>query len=184
MYQNAELLEIWYRIAPHLLQGEGASWTYDGKARDIIEWRWLRHSSFLRGLAIYEDGFKIGFGHVGRSLTSAMFRRRWESRFLSNGKLVVKSWAKLEESRRDWWTEGLDPDADVDPVLSGYVISGDYRGIEIAKQVLSPHGSYVFVDGRPNAVPLYRGRAHPSAYDDIADQFEDVGLHRLDRILF
>ena len=179
-----ELREISYAVAPGLLQGEGTKWTFDGRPRRILEWRWLRNSSFLRGIAIYEDDFKVGFLNLGRSLTPEMVRQGWENRFpkhrSENRKLILSSYVDQQFDGAAWLDTGPDPDIDLNPQLSGFVISGDYRGIEIAQEILPRGDAHVYVEGRLNTAPLYRGTAYPAPYDDVANSFQDVDLERLD----
>ena len=177
LYQRLELPETWYPLAPAVLQGEGAAWTHDGRDRRILSWRWLRNTRLIHAIATYEDDYKVGFCHIGRSLTVNMLRSRWENRFPDDRALVLESWAELQERRRDRWIDQPDPDLDYNPQLSGYVITTqDYRGVELAMEVLPRGHAYLYVVGPPGRQLIYRGRAHPAPHDDVADRFEDVNV--------
>ena len=68
-----------------------------------------------------------------------------------------------------------DPNLDYHPQGSGYVISTpDYRGVELARQVLPRGNAYLYVVGPPPSQLIYDGRAEPAPFDDDADAFEDV----------
>ena len=177
LYQRLHLAEVWYPLAPEVLRGEGAAWTHDGRPRKILSWRWLRHAEFVQAVATYEDDYKIFFASVGRSLTVNMLRARYENRFGNFQNLEMTSRGMVEERSRNQLIDPPDPDLDLNPQPSGYVIWGpDYRGIELALEVLPWGGAYLFVTGPPGGQRIYRGKASPAPHDDVADTFEDIDV--------
>ena len=178
LYQRLELIETWYPLAPRVLQGDGAAWTYDGSGRRILSWRWLRRTRLIHALGTYEDDYKLFFCYIGRSLTVNMLRQRWETRFRDVRGLATMSRGEMQERRRDWLLEPPDPDVDYDPKPSAYVITTpDYRGVELALEVLPEDPAYLYVVGPPEDRQLiYKNRAYPAPHDDVVDQFEDVDL--------
>ena len=176
LYQRLELIETWYPLAPKVLQGEGAAWTDDGRARNILSWRWLRNTRLIHAVATYEDDYKIGFCHIGRSITFHMLRWRWENRFPDDRNLAVTSRGEVEERRRGP-LDPPNPDLDYNPQLSGYVITTpDYRGAELAVEALPRGHAYLYVVGPPGGLSIYRGRAAAAPHDDVSDRFEDVNV--------
>ena len=178
LYQRLELMETWYSLAPKALQSEGAAWTQDGRARRIFSWRWLRNTRLIHAVGIYEGEYRLFFCHIGTSLTVNMLRQRWENRFPDVRTLVTKSRAELQERQRNWLIDPPDPDLDYNPQQSGYVITTpDYRGVELALEVLPAGHAYLYVVGGPPGGQLkYRGRAQPAPHDDVADRFEDADM--------
>ena len=179
LWERLWLLETWYPVAPTVLQGEGAGWTQDGRARRIVSWRWLRNTQILHALARYEGDYKIFFGHIGRSLTARTLNNRWQNRFpdvhIRTGRLLMSSRGEEEERRRNWLIDQPDPDLDFNARGSGYVISTpDYRGLELAREVLPRGNAYLFLVGPPPSQRIYIGQAEPAPHDDVADGFEDV----------
>ena len=178
LYQRLHLIETWYPLAPRVLQGAGAKWTHDGRARRILSWRWLRHARFIHAVGTYEDDYKLFFCDIGRSLTSNSLRRRWVTRFQDDRGLVKKSRGEMQWRQLDWLREQPDPDEDYDPIPSVYVITTpDYRGVELALEVLPNSHTYIYVVGPPDYQQvIYGGKMYPAPHDDVADRFEDVDV--------
>ena len=172
-----ERVEMWYRVAPEVLLGEGALWTHDGEARRILSWRWLRNTRFIEAVATYEDDYRIFFGHVGRSVTETMLRYRWIYRFpdvhdVRLHTLDMRSRGERAERLRNDQVDPPDPDLDYNPRPSAYVISApDVRGVELARRVLPRDVAYLYLVGAPPSKRTYLGRAEPASHDDIADAF-------------
>ena len=181
LWERLQLIEMWYSVAPKVLQGEGAAWTEDGRPRRILSWRWLRNTRFLDALAVYEDDYKVFFGHIGLSITAKMLEHRWKNRFpgVLDERHDKLAWSSRGE-REFWRNIGLippEPDPDFNPQGSGYVISTpDYRGVDLAREVLPKHLAYLYLVGRPPSKLSYAGRAEPAPHDDVADAFEDVDV--------
>ena len=177
LYQKLPLAEVWYPLAPRVLQGEGAAWTHDGRPRRILSWRWLRNTAFVRAVATYEDDYKLFFVSIGRSLTVRMLQARYDHRFEDFRRLAVTSRGIVDEGSRNKFIDPPDPDLDLNPQPSGHVIWGpDYRAVELALEVLPSGNAYLFVTGPPGGQRIYRGRARPAPHDDVADKFEDVDV--------
>ena len=177
LYQKLPLAEVWYPLAPRVLQGEGAAWTHDGRPRRILSWRWLRNTEFVRAVATYEDDYRLHFASIGRSLTARMLRARYERRFEDFRRLAVTSRGIVEERCRNKFIDPPDPDLDLNPQPSGHVIWGpDYRAVELALEVLPTGSNCLFVTGPPGGQRIYTGRARPAPHDDVADQFDDVDV--------
>ena len=177
LYQKLPLAEVWYPLAPRVLQGEGAAWTHDGRPRRILSWRWLRNTAFVRAVATYEDDYKLFFVSIGRSLTVRMLQARYDHRFEDFRRLAVTSQGIVDERSRDKFIDPPDPDLDLNPQPSGHVIWGpDYRAVELALEVLPSGNAYLFVTGPPGGQRIYTGRARPAPHDDVADKFEDVDV--------
>ena len=180
LWEKLTRLEVWYPVAPEVLQGEGAAWTRDGSARKILSWRWLRNTRFIEAVATYEDDYRIFFGHIGRSVTENMLRYRWANRFpdLHDVRLQTLAWrsrGEREERLRDTMVDTPDPDLDYNPQPSAYVISTpDIRGVELASEVLPRNMAYLYLVGAPPCQRVYLGRAGPAPYDDVADEFEQL----------
>ena len=180
LWERLELMEMWYPVAPEVLQGEGAEWTGDGRPRRILSWRWLRNTRLIHAVATYEDDYRIFFGHIGRSLTRIMVEYRWNNRFpdihdvrLNN--LVWRSRGADDERRRNPRFDEPDPDLDYNPTPSGYVISvPDLRGVELAREVLPRGASCLYLVGSPPSERFYVGMAEPAPRDDVADAVETV----------
>ena len=120
LYSRLEMIEIAYSLAPVALMGEGAQWSYDGRLRKLVSWRWLRHTRFVNAIVLYEDDFKLFFCWVGRSVTPPMLRWRYENRFGRRGKLVTRSEGEWIERQRDKMIDPPDPDLDFAPHVSGH----------------------------------------------------------------
>ena len=178
LYQRLNLIETWYPLAPAVLRDEGAAWSHDGSARGILSWRWLRRTRLIHAIGTYEDDYKIFFLFIGRSLTVEMLRQRWETRFRDVRGLVMKSRGEMQERQRDWLEERPDPGADYNPMPSAYVITTpDYRGVELALEVLPRNQAYLYVVGPPEDQRLiYRDTLYPAPDDDVADRSEDVDV--------
>ena len=177
LYQKLPLAEVWYPLAPRVLQGEGAAWTHDGRPRRILSWRWLRNTAFVRAVATYEDDYKLFFVSIGRSLTVRMLQARYDHRFEDFRRLAVTSQGIVDERSRDKFIDPPDPDLDLNPQPSGHVIWGpDYRAVELALEVLPIGNAYLFVTGPPGGQRIYTGRARPAPHDDVADKFQDVDV--------
>lgn len=181
LYSRLEMMEIVYPLAPYALMGEGASWTHDGRARQLISWRWLRHTRLINAVATYEDGYRLFYCWIGQSVTVPMLEWRYKHRF-DRHRLVTKSGADGLESWTDWLIDPPDRDLDLDPQPSGWVIvTPDYRGAELAADVLPVHGyvrpnAFLFAVGREGGPRVYTGQAHPAPHDDVADRFADVDV--------
>ena len=177
LYQKLPLAEVWYPLAPRVLQGEGAAWTHDGRPRRILSWRWLRNTAFVRAVATYEDDYKLFFVSIGRSLTVRMLQARYDHRFEDFQRSAVTSRGIVDERSRNKFIDPPDPDLDLNPQPSGHVIWGpDYRAIELALEVLPSGNAYLFVTGPPGGQCIYTGKARPAPHDDVADKFEDVDV--------
>ena len=177
LYQKLPLAEVWYPLAPRVLQGEGAAWTHDGRPRRILSWRWLRNTAFVRAVATYEDDYKLFFVSIGRSLTVRMLQARYDHRFEDFRRLAVTSQGIVDERSRNKFIDPPDPDLDLNPQPSGHVIWGpDYRAIELALEVLPIGNAYLFVTGPPGGQRIYTGKARPAPHDDVADKFQDVDV--------
>ena len=180
LWERLELIEMWYQVAPEVLQGDGAAWTHDGRPRRILSWRWLRNTKLIHAVATYEDDYRILFGHIGRSLTRSMLEYRWTNRFpdvhdILLKKLVMRSRGEAEERQRDKLIDPPDSDRDYNPVPSAYAISmPDIRGVELAREVLPRGAAYLYLVGSPPGQRIYLGRADPAPHDDVADAFETV----------
>ena len=180
LYSRLEMMEIVYPLAPYALMGEGASWTHDGRARQLISWRWLRHTRLINAVATYEDGYRLFYCWIGQSVTAPMLEWRYKHRFDRHQHLVTKSGADGLESWTDWLIDPPDRDLDLDPQPSGWVIvTPDYRGAELAADVLPVHGyvrpnAFLFAVGREGGPRVYTGQAQPAPHDDVADRFADV----------
>ena len=64
LYQKLPLAEVWYPLAPRVLQGEGAAWTHDGRPRSLAGKLLAgffaipsRRISILCGTMVYEIRF-------------------------------------------------------------------------------------------------------------------------------
>ena len=177
LYQKLPLAEVWYPLAPRVLQGEGAAWTHDGRPRRILSWRWLRNTEFVRAVAAYEDDYKLFFVSIGRSLTVRMLQARYDHRFEGFQRLAVTSRGIVDERSRNKFIDQPDPDLDLNPQPSGHVIWGpDYRAIELALEVLPIGNACLFVTGPPGGQRIHTGKARPAPHDDVADKFEDVDV--------
>ena len=180
LWEKLERIEMWYPVAPEVLLGEGAAWTRDGEARRILSWRWLRNTRFIEAVATYEGDYRIFFGHIGRSVTESMLRQRWRYRFpdvhdVRLHTLAMRSRGEREERLRNELINPPDPDLDYNPKPSAYVISTpDMRGVELACTVLPRDSGYLYLVGPPPSQRIYLGRAEPTPYDDVADEFEQV----------
>ena len=182
LWEKLERIEVWYLAAPEVLQGEGADWTHDGKARRILSWRWLRNTRFVEAVATYEDNYRIFFCHIGRSVTERMLEYRWTNRFpdVEDDRLhtlVMRSRGEREERLRDRLIDPPDPDLDYNPKPSAYVISTpDTRGVQLADSVLPRDAGYLYLVGSPPGERFYVGRAEPAPHDDVADAFETLSF--------
>ena len=175
LYSRLEMMEIAYPLAPAALMGEGASWTHDGRARQLISWRWLRHTRLINAIATYEDDYKLFYCWIGQSVTAPMLEWRYKHRFDRHRHVVTKCGADVLESWSDWLIDPPDRDFDPYPEPSGWVIvTPDHRGVELAEQVLPR--PILFAVGREGGPRVYTGQAHPAPHDDVADRFADVDV--------
>ena len=78
LWSRLEFIEIAYPLALIALMGDGARWTLGGRPRRLLSWRWVRHSRLVNAVATYEDGYRLFFCWVGRSVTVPMLRWRAE----------------------------------------------------------------------------------------------------------
>ena len=181
LYSRLEFIEVAYPLARVALMGEGASWTCDGRPRELISWRWLRRTRLVSAVATYEQNFKLFFCWIGSSITAPMLRWRYSHLFDDYRRLITRSEAEEMERRQNKQIEAPDPDLDPNPQPSGWVIVGrDRRAIEIAKEVLPQHGhlrsqAYLYAIGPEGGRRLYVGHAEP-CIDDVADRFEDIDI--------
>ena len=181
LWSRLEFIEIAYPLAPIALMGDGAGWTLDGRPRRLLSWRWVRHSRLVNAVATYEDGYRLFFCWVGRSVTVPMLRWRYEHRF-DSPVLEMSSEAEEMERRRNPMLEEPDPDFDPSPQPSGWVIiTPDKRGAGIAAEVLPEYGfmrsnAFLFAIGVEGGPRIYAGRAEPAPWDDLGDRAEDVDI--------
>ena len=135
----------------------------------------------MNAVATYEDGYRLFYCWVGRSVTVPMLRWRYEHRF-DNPALEMRSEAEEMERRRNSLLEEPDPDFDPSPQASGWVIiTPDIRGVEIAAEVLPERGfmrsnAFLLAIGVEGGTREYVGRAEPAPWDDLGDRAEDVDI--------
>ena len=182
LYSRLECMEIAYPLAPVALMGAGATWTHDGRPRRLLSWRWLRHTRLINAVATYEDGYRLFYCWVGRSVTVPMLRWRYQHRFDRFRALEMSSGAEEMDRGRDPLITPPDPDFDPSPQPSAWVIiSHDQKGAKIAEEVL-PYSEYMrrnaflFAIGTKGDLRIYVGRAEPVPWDDVGDKAEDVNI--------
>ena len=166
LYSRLEMIEIAVQpLAPYALMGEGASWTHDGRARQLHLMEVAeahpphqrRRHIRRRVQAVLLLDRTVGYGPHARVAVQAPLRpppALGHQMPVADG---LESWT-------DWLIDPPDRDLDLDPQPSGWVIvTPDYRGAELAADVLPVHGcceaQRLFVRGGARGRPACLHRA-------------------------